>query len=114
MHALKIDLYIHKQGVDTTTPASRAMFAMASVFAEFERAAFRERFRSGRAVAKQTGKRVTRSIAPETEDAITDALEEGGGGIIKTATNIRVGAGTVQGIRPEMRSKGPAPRSCPR
>src|ERR1700722_523945 len=47
MHALKIDLYLHKQGVDTTTPAGTAMFEMTGVFAEFERAVFRERFRSG-------------------------------------------------------------------
>src|SRR6516164_2578743 len=33
-----IDLYLHQQGVDTQTPAGRALFQMLGVFAEFERA----------------------------------------------------------------------------
>ena len=41
IHALKIDLYLHQQGLDTTTPAGKAMFQMMGVFAEFERAVFR-------------------------------------------------------------------------
>jgi hypothetical protein len=32
-----IDLYLHQQGVDATTPAGKAMFQMLGVFAEFER-----------------------------------------------------------------------------
>jgi DNA invertase Pin-like site-specific DNA recombinase len=112
MHALKIDLYLHKQEVDTTTPAGKAMFEMAGVFAEFERALFRERFRSGRAVAKRAGKRVTRSITPEIEDAIRDALEKGDAGIIKIANRFGVGTGTVQRIKARMASETAAPVSC--
>jgi hypothetical protein len=26
IHALRIDLYLHQQGLDTTTPAGKAMF----------------------------------------------------------------------------------------
>jgi len=37
IHALGIDLYLHQQGIDTTTPARKAMFQMCGVFAEFER-----------------------------------------------------------------------------
>ena len=37
LRTLKVDLYIDQQGLDTTTPAGRAMFPMAGVFAEFER-----------------------------------------------------------------------------
>jgi Resolvase, N terminal domain len=37
LHALKIDLYLHQQGIDTTTPAGKALFQMMGVFAEFER-----------------------------------------------------------------------------
>ena len=37
LHALGIDLYLHQQGVDTTTPAGKALFQMMGVFAEFER-----------------------------------------------------------------------------
>ena len=37
LHALRIDLFLHQQGLDTTTPAGKAMFQMMGVFAEFER-----------------------------------------------------------------------------
>jgi DNA invertase Pin-like site-specific DNA recombinase len=29
---------VHQQGIDTTTPAGKALFQMCGVFAEFERA----------------------------------------------------------------------------
>jgi DNA invertase Pin-like site-specific DNA recombinase len=38
LHALRTDLYLHQQGLDTTTPSGKAMFQMLGVFAEFERA----------------------------------------------------------------------------
>ena len=37
LHALGIDLFLHQQGLNTTTPAGKAMFQMMGVFAEFER-----------------------------------------------------------------------------
>ena len=36
LHALKIDLFMRQQGLDTTTPAGKAMFQMMGVFAEFD------------------------------------------------------------------------------
>jgi DNA invertase Pin-like site-specific DNA recombinase len=36
LHALHIDLFLHQQGLDTTTPGGKAMFQMLGVFAEFE------------------------------------------------------------------------------
>jgi len=43
LRALGIDLMLHQQGLDTTTPAGKAMFQMMGVFAEFERAMIRWR-----------------------------------------------------------------------
>jgi DNA invertase Pin-like site-specific DNA recombinase len=37
LHALKVDLFLKSQGIDTTTPGGKAMFQMMGVFAEFER-----------------------------------------------------------------------------
>ncbi len=42
-----VDLYLHQQGVDTTTPAGKALFQMMGVFAEFERSMIRERVIAG-------------------------------------------------------------------
>ena len=42
-----VDLYLHQQGLDTSTPAGKMMFQMCGVFAEFERAIIRERIIAG-------------------------------------------------------------------
>ena len=44
---LGIDLFLHQQGIDTTTPAGKAMFQMMGVFAEFERSMIHERVNAG-------------------------------------------------------------------
>jgi DNA invertase Pin-like site-specific DNA recombinase len=46
LHACGIDLFLHQQGLDTTTPSGRMTFQMLGVFAEFERAMIRERVKS--------------------------------------------------------------------
>jgi DNA invertase Pin-like site-specific DNA recombinase len=60
IHALRIDLYLHRQGLDSTTPAGKAMFQMLGVFSEFERAMIQERVRAGLARARSEGKRLGR------------------------------------------------------
>ena len=32
LHAAKVDLFLHQQALDTTTPAGKAMFGMMGVF----------------------------------------------------------------------------------
>src|SRR5206468_9344887 len=75
LHALKIDLFLRQQGLDTTTPAGKAMFQMMGVFAEFERAMIAERVRAGLARARDEGKRLGRPpIVPALEKRIREAL----------------------------------------
>src|SRR5436190_15334294 len=77
--ALRIDLFLHQQGLDTTTPAGKAMFQMMGVFAEFERSMIQERVRAGLARAKSEGKRLGRpTIAAELENRIRAALDKPG------------------------------------
>ena len=47
IHAAGVDLFLHQQGIDTTTPGGKAMFQMLGVFAEFERSIIQERVRAG-------------------------------------------------------------------
>jgi DNA invertase Pin-like site-specific DNA recombinase len=47
LHAKRVDLFLHQQGLDTSTPSGRAMFQMMGVFAKFERAMIRERVLAG-------------------------------------------------------------------
>jgi DNA invertase Pin-like site-specific DNA recombinase len=73
IHALKVDLYLHQQGLDTTTPAGKAMFQMMGVFAEFERAMIQERVRAGLRRAKETGTKSGKPIGRPTIDAALEA-----------------------------------------
>jgi DNA invertase Pin-like site-specific DNA recombinase len=103
IHALKIDLYLHQQGIDTTTPAGKAMFQMMGVFAEFERAMIQERVRAGLARAREEGTKLGRpKIDAATEKAIRAALSKGNVGMHKIAAQCGVGTGTVQRIKAEM------------
>jgi DNA invertase Pin-like site-specific DNA recombinase len=100
LHALKIDLFLRQQGLDTTTPAGKAMFQMMGVFAEFERAIIQERVRAGLARAKGEGKRLGRPpIAPALEKRIREALAtRGRPGIRVIAERFGVNPWTVQRI----------------
>src|SRR3712207_4268150 len=58
------DLYLHQQGLDTSTPSGRAMYQMLGVFAEFERAIIVERTKAGLARARAQGKKLGRPEIP--------------------------------------------------
>jgi DNA invertase Pin-like site-specific DNA recombinase len=100
LHSLGIDLALHQQGIDTATPAGKAMFQMMGVFAEFERAMIRERVNAGIARAKAGGKHCGRPfIDTKLEGRIRDALAAPGRpGLHKIAKRFGVGTGTVQRI----------------
>jgi DNA invertase Pin-like site-specific DNA recombinase len=100
IHALKIDLYLHQQGVNTSTPAGKAMFQMMGVFAEFEKSIIQERVRAGLARARDEGKQLGRpQIAPELERQIKAALSKPGRpGVRVIAKQFNVSPNTVQRI----------------
>jgi DNA invertase Pin-like site-specific DNA recombinase len=101
LHALRIDLFLHQQGLDTATPAGKAMFQMLGVFAEFERSIIAERVRAGLARAKAEGKRLGRPpIAPDLEKQIRAALDKPGRteGVRMIAARFGVNPSTVQKI----------------
>jgi DNA invertase Pin-like site-specific DNA recombinase len=105
LHVLKIDLFLHQQGLDTTTPSGKAMFGMMGVFAEFERSTIQERVRAGLARAKAAGKTFGRPrIDSATEKETRKALKQGDLGMRKIEVEFGVGTGTVQRIAQEMRS----------
>lgn len=98
-----VDLYLHQQALDTSTPAGRALYGVMGIFAEFERAMIRDRVNAGLARAKAQGKQLGRKrIAAKVEKAIRADLQAGGAGIQKLAARHGVGVGTVQRIKEEM------------
>ena len=99
LHALHVDLFLHQQGLDTTTPAGKAMFQMMGVFAEFERAMIQERVRAGLRRAKDEGKQLGRPrIDPDVEQRIRNALRAGET-IRGIAAKFGVNPSTVQRIK---------------
>jgi DNA invertase Pin-like site-specific DNA recombinase len=96
------DRYLHRQGLDTGTPAGRALFGMMGVFAEFERAMIVERTMAGLARARANGKRLGRPRVNGDVQARIEASLAEGLGIQRTAKQVGVGVGTVQRIKRAM------------
>jgi DNA invertase Pin-like site-specific DNA recombinase len=108
LHGAGVDLYLDRQGVDTSTPAGKALFQMLGVFAEFERSLIHERITAGIARARAEGTRSGKAfgrpkLAPEREAAVRASLAAGTG-IRKTARLVGTGNATVARIAAEMRA----------
>ncbi len=106
LHAKGVDLYLHQQGLDTSTPAGKALFQMMGVFAEFERAIIRERVRSGLERAKAQGKVLGRRRNDDPKRlASVRRLRNKGVGIGKIARTLGIGASYVQRVVAETEAK---------
>jgi DNA invertase Pin-like site-specific DNA recombinase len=102
IHGKGVDLYLHTQGVDTSTPTGKAMFQLLGVFAELERSIITERINAGIARAKAAGKHCGRPRVDTPVENRIRALLRAGKGILKVAREVGVGTGTVQRVRQEM------------
>ena len=105
LQASKVDLYLDRQGVDTTTPGGKALFQMMGVFAEFERTMIQERIHAGLARAKKHG---TKSGKPAGRPRINDkkrrailAARKAGKSINKITKELGVGSSAVQRVLAE-------------
>jgi DNA invertase Pin-like site-specific DNA recombinase len=97
----RVDLFLHQQGLDTSTSAGRAMFQMLGVFAEFERGIIRERVNAGLARARQNGTKLgRRRVKPSVEARIRE-LRAKGDGILKVGRALGVGTSVVQRVLSE-------------
>ena len=101
IHAKGVGLYLHQQGLDTTTPSGKAMFGMMSVFAEYERAMIQEWVRAGLARARKDGVQLGRRRLEDTDPEMVEAIHRMRAdkmGILKIARELGIGTGTVQRI----------------
>jgi DNA invertase Pin-like site-specific DNA recombinase len=99
IQAKGVGLYLHQQGLDTTTPSGKAMFQMMGVFAEFERAMIRERVLAGLARARKDGTQLGRKPLEESDPdkaAAIRKLRSQGVAILKIAQQLGVGTSVVQ------------------
>ena len=102
IHAKHCDLFLHQQGIDTSTPGGKAMFQMMGVFAEFERGMIVERVKAGLVRAKKNGTKSGLAIGRPTVDSDVEnqirALRAEGLGMVKIAKQLGRGVSVVQRI----------------
>lgn len=95
LDARGVDLYLHVQALDTSTPSGKAMFQMLGVFSEFERAMISERVKSSLARLKAAGVVLGRKpLDPAIVEKIRGSLSRGMS-INATAKALKIGVGTV-------------------
>jgi len=99
INAKGVDLYLHQQALDTSTPSGRAMFGMLSVFADFEREMIRSRIMAG--LARSNKKAGRPALPPIMIEKIQKTLNSGLS-INATARKLKVGVGTVHRIKVKM------------
>jgi DNA invertase Pin-like site-specific DNA recombinase len=98
LHDKNVDLYLHQQGLDTSTVAGRMMFQLLGVFAEFERGMIRERVKSGLARAKANGKKLGRKYTDPCTTTKIWALRSLGYGKLRIAKQLKIGTSVVQRV----------------
>ncbi len=99
LQARDIDLFLHQQAIDSSTPSGRALFGMLGVFAEFERAIIRDRIMAGLDRARAAGKRLGRPrTTPYNVGRIRAALDQGKG-VRETARLLKVSPAKVSEVR---------------
>ena len=99
LQELKVDLFFHQQGMDTSTSSGKLMFSTIGAFAEFERNIIRERVMAGQARAKANGVKFGRPS--KMNDGMRSAvklLREKGMGIKQIAKQLQIGVGTVYSV----------------
>ena len=98
LHDKGVDLFLHQQGLDTSTTAGKAMFQMLGVFAEFERGIIRERVNAGLARARAKGTKLGRRPVESSVEVQIRELRANGDGILKIGRKLGVGTSVVQRV----------------
>jgi DNA invertase Pin-like site-specific DNA recombinase len=99
INAKGVDLYLHQQALDTSTPSGRAMFGMLSVFADFEREMIISRIKAG--LARSTKRSGRPPLDAEKVERIKRSLTKGVS-INATAKRLKVGVATVHRVKQQM------------
>jgi DNA invertase Pin-like site-specific DNA recombinase len=91
-----VDLYLHQNGIDTSTSAGKAMFQMIGIFSEFERSIISDRIKTALDRVRSEGKKLGRPT--NYNDGMKNSirlLRDRGMSIKKIATELSIGVGTV-------------------
>ncbi len=89
LEACGVDLYLHQQSNDTTTPAGKLMFQVTGAFAEFERSMIRQRVNAGLKRAVKAGKTLGSARISAAIEKRIQAQLRAGKGILKVCPRDR-------------------------
>jgi len=100
LKAKNVDLFLHQQNLDTSTPSGRAMFQLLGVFSELETAILKERIHAGLNRARAEGRKLGRPSVCNSPQLIAAVklLREQQTPVHKIASVCRCGVGTVAKI----------------
>jgi DNA invertase Pin-like site-specific DNA recombinase len=96
IQSVECDLYLHQNGIDTSTPTGRLMFGMLSLFADFERSMISERTKAGMERARRQGRRIGRPS--NMNDGLAESVKfmrSQGLGIRRIARDLGIGVSSV-------------------
>ncbi len=97
LRAQEIDFCAITQGIDTTTPMGRLLYAQLAIFAEFERDQISDRTRAGMAAARKRGVRLGRpkALSDRQVRRIRQRLEAGQASLSQAARELGVSRQTL-------------------
>jgi DNA invertase Pin-like site-specific DNA recombinase len=106
LRSVGVDLYIHQQAIDTSSPAGKLAFSVFGALAEYERELIRERVRAGLDRAKRNGTKLGRPTnLNDSVRAAIIALRAKDHPIRKIASQLKVGTGTVYRVLQDSEAK---------
>jgi len=98
LQSKRVDLYLHQQALDTSTPMGKAMFQLCGVFAELERSIIQERVRAGLERARAKGRTLGRPRTDPRVEAKIRKLAGQGMGKVKIARTLSIGVSVAQRV----------------
>jgi DNA invertase Pin-like site-specific DNA recombinase len=103
-----VDLYVHQQAIDTSTPSGRMVFGIFASLAAFERELIAERIKSGLARAKAQGVKLGRpSKLNDSVRSAAKCLYDRGMSVRNIAKELGIGIGTVYSCLKPANQKAP-------
>jgi DNA invertase Pin-like site-specific DNA recombinase len=98
LQSKRVELYLHQQALDISTPMGKAMFQLCGVFAELERSIIQELVLAGLERARAKGKILGR---PRTDPRVEDKIRKLAGrgmGKGKIARTLGIGVSVAQRV----------------
>lgn len=98
LNGFGVDLFVHEQALDTTTPSGRIVFQVIGAVAEFERHLIKERVKAGLTRARAEGKQLGRPPKPNPKTPEVLAARRAGQSVRCIAGEVGLSVGAVHKI----------------